>query len=210
MRSARERCPTPGTTVLGLRTRSGTSRARWAGSISRISRRSGSATSSSWRVVRPAGRPGGRRPPRGAVEGQGHDDGPLGAHGNRHAGGDADLSAWLSCVDHRGVRAPHGAGCAGEQAGVRHRDDQELGEEHHEAGKWIVYTSADSVFQIAAHGETIPLEELYEASGVARDILAGPHAVGRVIARPFKDELATTPARRIATTGRSSPSSRTT
>jgi phosphopentomutase len=65
---------------------------------------------------------------------------------------------------------------------------QELGEEHQKTGKWIVYTSADSVFQIAAHEETIPLEELYEASGVAREILTGPHAVGRVIARPFEGE----------------------
>jgi len=55
-------------------------------------------------------------------------------------------------------------------------------------GKWIVYTSADSVFQVAAHEETIPLEELYEACGVAREILTGPHAVGRVIARPFTGE----------------------
>jgi phosphopentomutase len=63
---------------------------------------------------------------------------------------------------------------------------QELGEEHQETGKWIVYTSADSVFQIAAHEETIPLEELYEACRTARDeILVGKHAVGRVIARPF-------------------------
>jgi phosphopentomutase len=65
---------------------------------------------------------------------------------------------------------------------------QELGEEHQETGKWIVYTSADSVFQIAAHEETIPLEELYEGSRVARDILSGRHAVGRVIARPFTGE----------------------
>jgi phosphopentomutase len=62
---------------------------------------------------------------------------------------------------------------------------QELGEEHQQTGKWIVYTSADSVFQLAAHEETIPLEELYEACRVAREILAGRHAVGRVIARPF-------------------------
>ena len=62
---------------------------------------------------------------------------------------------------------------------------EELGEEHQETGKWIVYTSADSVFQIAAHEETIPLEELYEACRVAREILNGKHAVGRVIARPF-------------------------
>jgi phosphopentomutase len=62
---------------------------------------------------------------------------------------------------------------------------QELGEEHQQTGKWIVYTSADSVFQIAAHEETVPLEELYEACRAAREILNGKHAVGRVIARPF-------------------------
>jgi phosphopentomutase len=65
---------------------------------------------------------------------------------------------------------------------------QELGEEHQQTGKWIVYTSADSVFQIAAHEETIPLEELYDASRIAREILTGKHAVGRVIARPFIGE----------------------
>ncbi len=63
---------------------------------------------------------------------------------------------------------------------------QELGEEHQRTGKWIVYTSADSVFQIAAHEETVPLEELYEACRVAREILTGKDAVGRVIARPFQ------------------------
>jgi phosphopentomutase len=65
---------------------------------------------------------------------------------------------------------------------------QELGEEHQRTGKWIVYTSADSVFQIAAHEETVPLEELYEACRVAREILTGKDAVGRVIARPFLGE----------------------
>ena len=65
---------------------------------------------------------------------------------------------------------------------------QELGEEHQRTGKWIVYTSADSVFQIAAHEETVPLEELYDACRVAREILTGKHAVGRVIARPFTGE----------------------
>jgi len=65
---------------------------------------------------------------------------------------------------------------------------QELGEEHQQTGKWIVYTSADSVFQIAAHEDTIPLEELYDASRTAREILTGKHAVGRVIARPFIGE----------------------
>src|SRR5919197_1324943 len=65
---------------------------------------------------------------------------------------------------------------------------QELGEEHQRTGKWIVYTSADSVFQIAAHEETVPLEELYEACRAARELLTGKHAVGRVIARPFVGE----------------------
>jgi phosphopentomutase len=65
---------------------------------------------------------------------------------------------------------------------------QELGDEHQQTGKWIVYTSADSVFQIAAHEETIPLEELYRACEIAREILTGKHAVGRVIARPFVGE----------------------
>jgi len=65
---------------------------------------------------------------------------------------------------------------------------QELGEEHQQTGKWIVYTSADSVFQIAAHEDTIPLEELYDACRTAREILTGKHAVGRVIARPFTGE----------------------
>src|SRR3989440_789983 len=65
---------------------------------------------------------------------------------------------------------------------------QELGEEHQRTGKWIVYTSADSVFQIAAHEETIPLEELYAGCRIAREILLGKHAVGRVIARPFVGE----------------------
>src|SRR5213082_2837903 len=65
---------------------------------------------------------------------------------------------------------------------------QELGEEHQRTGKWIVYTSADSVFQIAAHEETIPLEELYAGCRIAREILSGKHAVGRVIGRPFVGE----------------------
>ena len=62
---------------------------------------------------------------------------------------------------------------------------KELGEEHMRTGKPIVYTSADSVFQIAAHTDIIPLEELYRECKIAREILTGEHAVGRVIARPF-------------------------
>ncbi len=63
---------------------------------------------------------------------------------------------------------------------------QRLGAEHERTGSWIVYTSADSVFQIAAHEGVIPIEELYEACRTARGILQGEHAVGRVIARPFE------------------------
>ena len=60
-----------------------------------------------------------------------------------------------------------------------------LGAEHMRTGSPIVYTSADSVFQIAAHEEVIPLPELYRICEIAREILRGPHEVGRVIARPF-------------------------
>jgi len=81
-----------------------------------------------------------------------------------------------------------GRGVLGNKAASGTEIIQELGEEHQRTGKWIVYTSADSVFQIAAHEDTIPLEELYEGSRVARELLAGKHAVGRVIARPFTGE----------------------
>ena len=62
---------------------------------------------------------------------------------------------------------------------------RDFGQEHLDTGKWIVYTSADSVFQVAAHEELVSLEELYEACHKARNILRGKHGVGRVIARPF-------------------------
>jgi len=65
---------------------------------------------------------------------------------------------------------------------------ERLGEEHQRTGRFIVYTSADSVFQVAAHEDTVPLERLYEACRVAREMLTGEHAVGRVIARPFEGE----------------------
>ncbi|EKE05985.1 MAG: hypothetical protein ACD_19C00131G0001, partial [uncultured bacterium] len=62
---------------------------------------------------------------------------------------------------------------------------EELGEEHMRTGNPIVYTSADSVFQIAAHEEIIPLDELYNMCQIARDMLMGDDQVARVIARPF-------------------------
>ena len=64
----------------------------------------------------------------------------------------------------------------------------DYGEEHMRTGDPIVYTSADSVFQIAAHEDVVPLEELYEYCRIARKILHGRHGVGRVIARPFVGE----------------------
>lgn len=62
---------------------------------------------------------------------------------------------------------------------------RDYGEEHLKTGKLIVYTSADSVFQIAAHEDIVPVEQLYEYCKIARKILTGKHGVGRVIARPF-------------------------
>ena len=66
---------------------------------------------------------------------------------------------------------------------------RDYGEEHMKTGKPIIYTSADSVLQIAAHEEIIPLNELYDICAKARDVMTGDHAVGRVIARPFVGEL---------------------
>lgn len=65
---------------------------------------------------------------------------------------------------------------------------EDFGQEHIETGKLIVYTSADSVFQIAAHEDIVPIEKLYEYCEIARNILTGENGVGRVIARPFIGE----------------------
>ncbi len=65
---------------------------------------------------------------------------------------------------------------------------RDYGREHMETGALIVYTSADSVFQIAAHEDLVPVQELYRYCEIARELLQGEHAVGRVIARPFKGD----------------------
>ena len=65
---------------------------------------------------------------------------------------------------------------------------KDFGQEHVETGKLIVYTSADSVFQIAAHEDIVPVEELYRYCKIARELLQGEHGVGRIIARPFNGE----------------------
>ena len=62
----------------------------------------------------------------------------------------------------------------------------QFGAEHQRTGSWILYTSADSVFQLAAHEETIPLDEQYRGCEIAREMLVAPHDVSRVIARPFR------------------------
>lgn len=81
-----------------------------------------------------------------------------------------------------------GRAAIGNKAASGTRIIEELGEEHMRTGSPIVYTSADSVFQIAAHEDVIPLWELYRMCEIARGILRGPYEVGRVIARPFEGE----------------------
>jgi phosphopentomutase len=81
-----------------------------------------------------------------------------------------------------------GRGVLGNKAASGTAVLEEFGAEHCRTGKWIVYTSADSVFQVAAHEGTVPLEELYAACNTARALLTGKHAVSRIIARPFTGE----------------------
>ena len=78
-----------------------------------------------------------------------------------------------------------GRGVLGNKAASGTSIIAEYGAEHQRTGEWIVYTSADSVFQIAAHESTVPLDELYNACEIAREMLVPPHDVSRVIARPF-------------------------
>jgi phosphopentomutase len=78
-----------------------------------------------------------------------------------------------------------GRGVLGNKAASGTAVLDEYGAEHCRNGDWIVYTSADSVFQVAAHEETVSLEELYAACATARELLKGEHGVSRVIARPF-------------------------
>jgi phosphopentomutase len=81
-----------------------------------------------------------------------------------------------------------GRGVLGNKAASGTAVLEEYGSEHCRTGKWIVYTSADSVFQVAAHESKVPLAELYQACATAREMLQGEHNVSRVIARPFAGE----------------------
>jgi len=78
-----------------------------------------------------------------------------------------------------------GRPCIGNVVGSGTAIIDQFGAEHERTGAWIVYTSADSVFQVAAHEGVVPLEELHAACARARDLLVPPHNVSRVIARPF-------------------------
>ena len=84
------------------------------------------------------------------------------------------------------ARTGRGVLCNRPYSGTKVLED--YGREHLETGKLIVYTSADSVFQLAAHESLVPPEKLYEYCSIAREILKGKHGVGRVIARPFEGE----------------------
>lgn len=81
-----------------------------------------------------------------------------------------------------------GRGVIGNVVGSGTAIIDQFGPEQQRTGKWILYTSADSVFQVAAHEGTIPLAELYRACEIAREMLVAPHDVSRVIARPFEGE----------------------
>jgi phosphopentomutase len=81
-----------------------------------------------------------------------------------------------------------GRGVIGNVVGSGTAVIDEFGPEHQQSGAWILYTSADSVFQVAAHEEVVPLDELYRACETARALLVAPNDVSRVIARPFVGE----------------------
>ncbi len=85
-----------------------------------------------------------------------------------------DLSRRIPGRGHRGVQPPDRARRARQPGRVGHRDSRRAGAEHVATGDWIVYTSADSVFQVAAHEEMVPLAELYAACTMARALLHGP------------------------------------
>ena len=135
-------------------------------------------------------------------------DTPAGAYGRfaeTSAGKDTTVGHWEICgyisekplptypdgfpdeiIDKFKKRTGRGVLCNKPYSGTKVLMD--YGEEHLRTGDLIVYTSADSVFQIAAHEDIVPVEKLYEYCEIAREILTGEHAVGRVIARPFKNK----------------------
>jgi phosphopentomutase len=139
------------------------------------------------------------------LDGVGRIAAPAGAWGlmvPRSAGKDSTTGHWEICgvhLEHPFPTYPHGfpssiveefsgrtgRGVIGNVTGSGTAIIDRYGAEHERTGKWILYTSADSVFQVAAHEHVIPLAELYAGCAVAREMLVAPHDVSRVIARPF-------------------------
>ena len=122
--------------------------------------------------------------PRRGLGRQGHDHRPLGDGGPRDRRSDADLSTRLSPRDHRRPACSGGRNLLGNKTASGTVIIDELGPRHLATGDLILYTSADSVIQIAAHEEIVPLAELYRICEAAR-LIADRHRIGRVIARPF-------------------------
>ena len=152
-------------------------------------------------------RPVAPRAPAPARPRQGLHDGPLGAHGGGRAGAAAGLPRRVPAGDRRAHRSGDGprrpVQCRRQRHGGR---STTRGERHLETGDLIVYTSVDSVLQIAAHVDVVPPDELYGACAAVREIMSGDDAVGRVIARPFDGRAGrASPARTGVTT---SPSPR--
>ncbi len=116
---------------------------------------------------------------------QGLRDGSLGADGARARSCLPDVSSGLSSRRHEGLRGRIGRGTIGNIPASGTAIIDSLGPEHISTGKPIVYTSADSVFQIAAHEEIIPVPELYRYCEIAFELAGVGLGVGRVIARPF-------------------------
>ena len=130
---------------------------------------------------------------------------PMGAWGRmqpRSAGKDSTTGHWEIAgvhLEHPFPTYPHGfpsalvgeftrrtgRGVIGNVVGSGTDIIARFGPEHERTGSWILYTSADSVFQVAAHEAVVPLDELYRGCGIAREMLVPPHDVSRVIARPF-------------------------
>ena len=142
----------------------------------------------------------------GGIAGLSSDGSPTAAHGVAQpasAGKDSTTGHWEICgvlLDKPFPTYPDGfpealldefarrtgRGWLGNKAASGTAIIDELGSAQQRTGKWIVYTSADSVFQVAAHEDTIGVDELYRACAIARDMLMGEYAVSRVIARPFE------------------------
>lgn len=119
------------------------------------------------------------------LHGQGHHDRPLGDRGRRFPESAAHLSQRLPRGSAQALPRGDGRGVLANAPWSGTEVIAKYGAEHMRTGDLIVYTSADSVFQIAAHEDIVPLEQLYEYCRIARKILVGKHGVGRVIARPF-------------------------